>query len=330
MDTFIPENGIIPENIVKPKKGFHKISLFFLVFILISIFFILPPEKSSDGVFIKIENGSSLISASEKLKNENIIRSKILFQAVVIIMESEKKIIAGEYYFDKVSSVFRVARMISIGDYNIKQIKLTIPEGFRREEMTKIFEQGLSFFSKQQFLEETKDREGYLFPDTYFFSPNTTTTDIVLRMSNRFKVISKKYESIIVKSGRPLHDIVTMASIVEKEGINDQDRPLIAGVLWKRLSIDMPLQVDATFLYINGKGSSQLTKKDLAMDHAYNTYKNRGLPPGPIGSPGEASIKATLSPEKSEYLYYLHDKNGVAHFSETYEEHLKNKRKYLD
>jgi len=120
-----------------------------------------------------------------------------------------------------------------------------------------------------------------------------------------------------------------MASIIEKESLNGDERQIVSGILWKRISLGMPLQVDATFLYINGKASAELTKDDLNIDSPYNTYRNKGLPPGPINNPGLDAIVAALYPKDSPYLYYLHDKKGKVHYAKTFNEHVANKRKYL-
>lgn len=323
-----------PTNIREdtPKKS--RVSFFgLIVFFAIGIFLlsnIAPPKNFKEDTFIKVDSGTSLIALGSKLKTENIIKSELLFQAVVILFGNEKRVIAGEYYFEKPVSLFEVARMVSIGDFNYKQIKVTIPEGYRRDEMAKLLEKSLPLFDASLFMTETKDLEGYLFPDTYFFSPNSSNKDIVDRLKGEFDSVIGEYEDAILKSGKTKHEIITLASIVEKEGNGEEDRPIISGILLKRLSIGMALQVDATFLYINGKGSSELTKADLKLDNLYNTYVYKGIPPGPIGSPGEDSIRAVLNPVTTDYLYYLHDKKGVAHFAKTYEEHLKNKRAYLD
>lgn len=123
--------------------------------------------------------------------------------------------------------------------------------------------------------------------------------------------------------------IFVMASILEREAKNSDEAGIISGILWKRLEKGMPLQVDATFLYTIGKGSDQLTTADLAHNEPYNTYVNKGLPPGPIGNPGVSMVLAALHPVDSSYYYYLHDPNGHVHFAKTYSEHLANKKKYL-
>jgi UPF0755 protein len=130
-------------------------------------------------------------------------------------------------------------------------------------------------------------------------------------------------------SGKSLNDIVIMASIIEKEGTNLNDKKKISGVLWNRIDIGMALQVDAPFVYFLGKNTYQLTLEDLQIDSPFNTYINKGLPPTPIANPGIESLKAAINPERSDYLFYLADSEGTTHFSETYAEHLKKKKLYL-
>jgi UPF0755 protein len=132
-----------------------------------------------------------------------------------------------------------------------------------------------------------------------------------------------------MRFGKPEGDIIKMASIVEEEGRTMETREIIAGILWKRISIKMPLQVDSSFKYINGKTTATLTTEDLKIDSPYNSYTNRGLPPTPISNPGLAAIRATINPIKTPYLYFLSDKNGNMHYAITFEEHVENKLKYL-
>jgi UPF0755 protein len=144
--------------------------------------------------------------------------------------------------------------------------------------------------------------------------------------------LNKKTESLneeISKSKRSLKEIIIMASLIEKEARGEEDRFIISGILWKRIEKGIPLQVDAPFLYILGKESSELTISDLSTNSPFNTYRYKGLPPAPIGNPGLESIKASLRPTTSPYLYYLHDKNGNIYYAKTYDEHKQNIKKYL-
>jgi UPF0755 protein len=157
-----------------------------------------------------------------------------------------------------------------------------------------------------------------------------TTPDTVLNTLK--KTFDQKIESLsddILVSKHSLKEIIIMASLIEKEANGEEDRNIVSGILWKRIDKGIPLQVDAPFLYILGKESSELTRSDLAINSPFNTYKYKGLPPSPIGNPGLASIKAAISPKESPYLYYLHDKEGIIHYAKTFTEHQNNIKKYL-
>ena len=165
----------------------------------------------------------------------------------------------------------------------------------------------LANFNKDKFLLEAKDKEGYLFPDTYFFLNNANETDVIKSMSDNFEKKINPLLSEIISSGKTEKEIIIMASIIEREAKGEIDRDVISGILWKRISIGMPLQVDA----------------------APETYKVKGLPKSPICNPGLEAIKASIHPQSSPYLYYLHDKDGNIHYARTFAEHKKNKLKYL-
>jgi len=171
--------------------------------------------------------------------------------------------------------------------------------------------------------------EGFLFPDTYFFLPTASTSAIVEEMRENFNRQTASLQADLLAADKSLLEIVTMASIVEKEAYDSEDRRMIAGVLWKRIEAKMRLQVDAVFPYILGKNTFQLTKADLNYDSPYNTYRYAGLPPGPIGSPSLDAITAALNPTESPYWFYLADDEGVTHFAKDFDEHVANKQKYL-
>jgi UPF0755 protein len=156
-----------------------------------------------------------------------------------------------------------------------------------------------------------------------------TEVDVIKILKDNFNKKIDNLSNKIKSSGKTLKDIVIMASIIEKESNGDDDRVAISSILWKRIENKMPLQVDATFLFLIGKESSELTRADLGLKSPYNTYINKGLPPGPISNPGIETLTAAMSPVKTQYLFYLHDKDGVVHYAKTFEEHKKNKQKYL-
>ena len=185
-----------------------------------------------------------------------------------------------------------------------------------------------SKFDPKDFISNAK--EGYLFPDTYLFLPNSEITQVLSFMKNNFDKKIQSIESEIIEFKKPLNDVIIMASILEEEARKTDTRRTIAGILWKRLSVGMPLQVDVTFQYINGKKTFELTTEDLKIDSPYNTYKYRGLPPTPISNPGLDSILSAITPIETPYFYFLSDKDGNMHYAKTFSEHKKNKELYLN
>jgi UPF0755 protein len=287
------------------------------------------PENFPAPYRLTIESGQTLFSVSNELHKDNVIRSPRIFEILMVVLGSEKNISEGEYYFGEPSSVLTVAMRISGKEFGISRQKITFPEGFTNKEMTARFKTLFPNFDIELFSQLIKNEEGYLFPDTYSFFPSVEPNVAVTALKQNFERKIAPLRDDIEKTGHSLSDIIIMASIVEKEANGPEDRAVVAGILWQRLSQNMPLQVDAPFLYILGKESSELTKEDLAIKSPYNTYINTGLPPAPINNPGLAAIKAAISPQASGHLYYLHDKEGNIHYANTYEEHKKNIENYL-
>ncbi len=278
---------------------------------------------------LTIERGQTLFSISKELSDSHVIRSPRLFEIFMIALGSEKKVSDGEYYFAKPVSAFEIALRISGKQFGIDRKKVTFPEGFTNKQMSERLAQTFPNFDETLFMTLAKGQEGYLFPDTYGFFPSVTPDFIIATLKRNFESKVDPLEEEINQSGRSKKDIIIMASIIEKEAKGEEDRSIVSGILWKRLDAGIPLQVDAPFLYILDKESKDLTKADLATNSLYNTYKNKGLTPGPIGNPGLASISAAIHPEQSPYLYYLHDADGQIHYASTYAEHKKNITKYL-
>lgn len=309
----IENTNILSKDKVLVRKPLHlkKMIMFFIAFLfllLVCMFFLLSaPSDFPEGLVYNIEEGSNLREVSLELKNEKLIRSRVMFEAFVIMYGGEKHIIPGDYLFDRKSTVFEVARRISLGKKNLSSLKITIPEGFNNSEIKDTFSSKLSKFNPELFIEKAKDKEGYLFPDTYFFLTTDTEDEVIKVMNDNFNKKIEKLSSKIASFGKSKEDIIIMASIVEKEAKGDADREYIAGILWKRLDINMPLQVDAAPI----------------------TYKEKGLPRSPISNPGLEAIVATLNPKSSPYLYYLHDKDGNIYYAKNFEEHKANKLKYL-
>ncbi len=292
-------------------------------------FLLMPPKAFPTPYKITIDSGQSLFSISNELYKDNAIRSKRFFEMLMLSFGSDKNISKGEYYFEKPTNVVSLALRISGREFGIDRVKVTFPEGFTNKQIADRLENSLHNFDKNLFLELTKEDEGYLFPDTYNFFPWATPETVANTLKKNFQNKISVIEPDLKSSSKSLEDIIVMASIIEKEARGEEDRYMISGILWKRISKGIPLQVDAPFLYLLGKESSELTRTDLAINSPFNTYKNKGLPPAPIGNPGLESIKAALNPKDSPYLYYLHDSSGNIYYAKTYNEHLQNIRKYL-
>jgi UPF0755 protein len=316
--------------------SFHKrktalISIaFFVVLMAFYVAIFRAPAQFPIGETITIEEGNTLSEIANNLKKRKIVRSSLWLRNIVIILNGEDGAFSGDYFLGRRENIFSMARRIAKGDFDLNLIKVVIPEGATVNEIAKIFENKFDSFDKKKFLNLVQDNEGYLFPDTYYFLPSVEAEKVVRELNNNFIEKIAELNEEIRKSGILIDDIIKMASILEKEARTTETRRTIAGILWKRLEIGMPLQVDAVFVYANGKNSFTLTTEDLRDDHSYNTYTNKGLPPTPISNPGLDSILAAINPIKSDYLYFLSDMNGIMHYSVTFDEHVRKKKIYLN
>lgn len=297
--------------------------------ILLYVFVVQPPDDFPVGELVSVSEGTSLSATGSELKQDGVVRSAVAFRVLVTLLGAERTVHAGDYLFDKPLDVFAIARAIAVGQYGLEPLRIRVPEGASVKEIGTIFETRLQRFNAANFLAQAEPLEGYLFPDTYFFLPNTTEDTVLQAMRQNFDTHVATLQPVVASSSRSFSDIITMASILEREAYNTADRKLIAGVLWNRIERGMPLQVDAVFAYSIGKGTFQLTVKDLTTPSPYNTYVNKGLPPTPIGNPSLDSIEAALEPTPSDYLYFLADHKGVTHYCKTYSCQLANKAKYF-
>lgn len=303
----VPELDAPTTKLGKIKKNTpHTISIV-VFFLLVYFFFLSAPSDFQNGTIVDIEQGASLRNVSRELKKQRIIRSQTAFEAFVIIFGGEKRINYSDYLFENKLPVWQVARRIAKGERHLASIKVTIPEGFNVSDMSKIFALKLPSFNEDKFKSIAKDWEGYLFPDTYFFFITDNEKDVLKIMRENFEKKISSVRSEITLSGKSEKDIIKMASLIEGEAEGNADREFISGILWKRLALGMPLQVDS----------------------APDTYKTKELPKNPISNPGLQAIKAAIFPQNSPYLFYLHDKNGGIHYAKNFEEHKKNKLKYL-
>lgn len=301
-----------------------------LVFFSASVsFFLLPPSSFQKNKTFHIKNGDSLGQVSLLLKEGNIIRSRALFEFCVTTAAGDKGVKMGRYVFETPIGACAVALRLIHGDFGMPAIKTTIPEGFSNIQIAALLGTKIPDFDKDSFVEHARALEGYLFPETYYFPDDVTPGEVETKLNTTFKEKIAKLQPKIDSSGHSLREIIIMASILEREATTEADRYLVSGVLWGRIKNGMPLQVDAPFLYLLGKKSSELTQSDLQIKSAYNTYRNKGLPGGPIGNPGMSAILAAVSPKESPYVYYLSDSKGVMHYAKTFDEHMANKAKYL-
>jgi len=302
-----------------------------MLFFVGYFFTVLPPIDAPYGVFIKVPSGTTVGEAARVLKQKHIINSSLVFEALVRQIGSKHCVIAGEYSFAYPENVVRIALRLATGNFQTKPLRVVLYEGTTAKQMAEILGTQLHEFDEAEFLKIALPQEGYLFPDTYFFLPGAEPHDAYILLHNNFiQHISKPaIQTELKRFDKPLSDIITMASIIEREAPPGKDRRIIAGILWHRIEIGMPLQVDAVFPYIMGKNSSNLTRADLATTSPYNTYIYKGLPPGPIANPGEDAIVAALTPVQSKYIFFLSDKKGVFHYCATYACQLANQKKYL-
>ncbi len=305
------------------------LAIIFIFFFFCFWFSTSAPLDFPSGKIISIPAGSSLLKVSGILQQMAVIKSPLLFRFAVRFFGGDKGVKAGNYIFDGPQDVLTIAKRLVENKNGLAPTTVVIPEGTSAEQIADILSSKFPDFDKTKFLKISQSREGYLFPDTYDFlfdaTPETMRDAMLANFEKRIATIQDE----IKKFGHPLADVIKMASIVEEEGRSTEVRRTIAGILWKRIEIGMPLQVDAAFSYVNGKNTFQLVTADLATDSPYNTYTRKGLPPTPITNPGLDAILATVTPIKTPYLYYLTDSEGVMHYSKNYEEHLFNKEKYL-
>lgn len=327
-----------PENEI-PAQKFRNRELFFVwslavisVAVLLGTFYTLSlkaPYEFPVKTVITVKEKTGLNEIALQLQDLKVIRSPFWFRALVISRSGQGGVLAGDYYFEKPTGVFGVASRMTSGNFGLTPARVTFPEGITATQMSVILAGELPNFDSEGFLKLAKEKEGYLFPDTYFFLPNAKPEQIIDTLKNNFNEKIKSIEESVKSFNKPIGNVVVMASILEAEARTTETRRIIAGILWKRLEMGMPLQVDAPFQYIIGKNTFQLTLNDLKYDSPYNTYKYKGLPPTAIGNPGLDSLTAAVTPIKSPYLFYLSDIRGNMHYAKTFEEHVTNKEKYL-
>jgi UPF0755 protein len=300
-----------------------------LLIIFIYLLFIDVPAGYPIHSVVGVESGTGLSQISELFAERKVVRSQTLLKLAVVLIGGQRGAISGDYFLPEKLGTFGIAKKLVFGKHGLQTVKVTIPEGTNVEEMAEIFDTSLPGFNKTEFVSLAKKQEGFLFPDTYFFLSNVSSKEIISTMRNNFDKKIAPLNADITAFKQTLADVITMASYLEEEARLTETRQIVAGILWKRLLIGMPLQVDSTFQYINGKNSFNLTLDDLQIDSLYNTYKYKGLTPTPITNPGLDSIRAAITPKKTKYFYFLTDKNGNMHYAVDFDTHVMNKELYL-
>ncbi len=307
--------------------GIAMVSVFGFIIYIFSV--MQTPKDFITDTLITIESGMTVQGTAELLEEQNIIRSSELFQ--ILMRVSEHSVIAGDYLFQDNETLLEILERVAVGQYGDVRIKIILHEGSSNVQFAKVLDEKLPKFDRELFLEEADSLEGYLYPDSYFFFPSVDTIEVLDTLHQSFLDKVDGLSNEFLESEHSLEDIVIMASLIEKEATtNKEERAIISGILWKRISKGMALQVDAPFVYELGKGSHDLTIADLRKDSEYNTYTNLGLTPTPIGNPSIGSIKAALNPTSSPYLFYLHGSDRQVHYAATHDGHISNKRNYLD
>ncbi|EKE20468.1 MAG: hypothetical protein ACD_7C00567G0003 [uncultured bacterium] len=315
----------------------------FIVFIGASVglvyylFFSAPQKDVTDDVFI-VGKKQTIEQTLDKLKDQGFIKNKKAFELILNIKKIEGDIEPGGYRVSKNMNVWKVVQKI----YSAPDMKwVTIPEGYRKEQIGEVLAETLSWSEEE--LEKwntvyTKMNvdyiEGTYFPDTYLIPINENGLDVAKRMTRRFDEQFAPYIKEFAEQNILWTTGLKLASIIQREAGSKSDMPMIAGIIWNRLNQEMNLEIDATVQYARGKTEggwwAPIKSEDIDnIDSPYNTYKYAGLPPHPIANPGLDAIDAVLHPEETECLFYLHDNNRQIHCAKTYEEHKENIEKYL-
>jgi len=287
------------------------------------------PQKGAEEERIVVNLTTTEEELIPKLKEQGYIKSEWAFNFVLKRKGWQGKIEPGGYMISKSMNAWQLADTLVNQPY---QKWAVIPEGLRKEEVAEKLQEilGWTDTTKAEFLLNSK--EGYLFPDTYLLNLDYTGDDVAKRMESQFSEKTADLFQEAEEENIRNDTLVVLASIIQREAANENEMPLIAGVIWNRWLKGMPFEIDATIQYALGRPGNWwpiIKPEDYKLDSAYNTYLHKGRPPSPICNPGLAAINAVINSEETEYLYYLHDSEGQIHLAETYEEHLQNIEKYL-
>jgi UPF0755 protein len=316
--------------------------VFVVVCFLWTAFLVCPAGSRRDGeVFVRVETGTGARAIGGLLRSEGLIRSPLQFVIWARALGAEGQLQAGEYRLHAGMTPPAIVWQMKTG--RVASPGVTIPEGYNLEQIADALA-AAGLVEKEAFLALARDAstvlgedsvlapptyslEGYLYPDTYRIAPGTTPAAILHLMTDRMVAkVLPLIDTASLPAGFGIHEVLTLASIVEKEARVAEERPLIAGVFLRRLRLGMPLQADPTVKYVLPSAPVRLATQHISIDSPYNTYRYAGLPPGPIASPGLDSIRAVLEPADSDLLYFVARGDGTHVFSRTYKEHLGARR----
>ncbi len=289
---------------------------------------------AGDEVFVELPAGSSVSAIASRLADAGVVQDALTFRLAARLSGQERRLQAGEYRFAESAAPLDVVDRIARGDVFVMPV--TFREGLTIREMADVFAASglgaagdfLAAAARTELVADldprADDLEGYLFPSTYTLARRTTADQLVRAMVAEFERAYGRLRAEADARGLNARQLVTLASIVERETGAPEERPMVAAVFLNRLRIGMPLQTDPTVIYAMmraGRWNGNITRADLQMDHPYNTYRNYGLPPGPIAAPGRASLEAVLNPADVPYLYFVSRNDGTHVFSSTLTEH---------
>ncbi len=322
--------------VIKKPRRFLRWLLGILTFILLitiglySFFTFIkkPPADFPINTTLTVPAGSTIQDVALLLKENNFVRSELVFFIYFSLLKDPASLKASTYVFFEPQSIPDLAEKLTQGNYNQGLLRLTHIEGESVEDLAKRTKSILPEFSEDKFITLAKPHEGRLFPETYMIPDSYNEQELLDLL---LKTFSEKTKTLYKTASTSLSfdEVIVLASILEREANSEESKKIVSGILQNRLAINMPLQADATVEYVLHKPLKELTPEDLKIDSPYNTYLNKGLPPTPIGNPGLEAIEAVLYPTKTDYMFYLTDENGDFYYAKDFDEHRINIAKYL-
>lgn len=343
------------------RKLVRVLIIFIILFVFYGLVLIYLPGEDGDKLAFEIAAGKGVNQISRDLYQNGLIKNKLVFEIYVWARGVENKIQAGEYELNRGINIYNLVNKLISGESLSREKNITIIEGWNLRNIQKYLEEqgfaevgDLSYwagfpavdywehldlpprydFSEEYDFLESKPKnislEGYIFPDTYRVYRHASTEDIIRKALDNFnQKLTEELRQEIKRQGRTIHEVITLASIVEKEAGSGENKKMVADIFLRRLAAGIPLQSDATVNYVTLKNITRPSLEDTEVDSSFNTYKYRGLPLGPISNPGLESIEAVLYPRANNYWYFLTTPEGEFIYSKTHDEHVANKQKYL-